>query len=200
MSVTPRRLATTPAPAPSASRLVLAPDRDRTVLDGGWWPRSWDPAAELPGLVLALSERHGRIRHLMLNLRTWDSRFRRLTVGADVVRIGWFDTLDPALLVATTGRDIQVDLLVVPPATPRAAAEWAMATAADPTNLRHAPDILASTPVEPRAAAATGSAADAVWNNEGGSTAPMGRRPVGDFSTTPPRTGVPSCALRRQSP
>ncbi|MFG1848277.1 DUF5994 family protein [Micromonospora carbonacea] len=190
MSVSPRRLA--PAPAPSAPRLVLAPTRDRAVLDGGWWPRSWDPAAELPGLVLALSERHGRIRHLMLNLRTWEGRIRRLTVGPDVVRIGWFDTLDPALSVATTGRDIQVDLLVVPPASSRVAAEWAMATAADPTNLRRAPDILAGAPVGPRAAAATGSAADAVWDNEGGSTAPIGRRPVDDFFTTPPRTGVPS--------
>ncbi|AXO32960.1 DUF5994 family protein [Micromonospora chalcea] len=192
MSVTTRRFATTPGSAVSSPRLVLAPVRARAVLDGGWWPRSWDPGAELPGLVLALSERHGRIRHLMLNLRTWDSRFRRLTVGPDVVRIGWFDTLDPALLVATTGRDIQVDLLVVPPATPRATAEWAMATAADPTNLRRAPDILAGAPVGPRAAAATGSAEDAVWDNEGGSTASIGRRPANDFSTTPPRTGVPA--------
>ncbi len=192
MSVTTRRFATTPGSAASSPRLVLAPVRARAVLDGGWWPRSWDPGAELPGLVLALSERHGRIRHLMLNLRTWDSRFRRLTVGPDVVRIGWFDTLDPALLVATTGRDIQVDLLVVPPATPRATAEWAMATAADPTNLRRAPDILAGAPVGPRAAAATGSAEDAAWDNEGGSTAPIGRRPANDFSTTPPRTGVPA--------
>lgn len=192
MSVTTRRAATTPASAPSAPRLVLAPTRDRTVLDGGWWPRSWDPAAELPGLVLALSERHGRIRHLMLNIHTWESRFRRLTVGPDVVRIGWFDTLDPALLVATTGRDVQVDLLVVPPATPRAAAEWAMATAADPTNLRRAPDILAGAPGALRAAAATGSDAYAVWDNEGGSNAPIGRRPVNDLFTTPPRTGAPS--------
>ncbi|WTZ05174.1 DUF5994 family protein [Micromonospora sp. NBC_01392] len=179
MSVTPRRAPTTPAPVPSAPRLVLAPARDRAVLDGGWWPRSRNPAAELPGLVLALSERHGRIRHLMLNLRTWESRIRRLTVGPDVIRIGWFDTLDPALLVVTTGRDVQVDLLVVPPATPRAAAEWAMATAADPTNLRRAPDILAGAPGGLRAAAATGSAADAVWDNEGGSIAPIGRRPSG---------------------
>jgi hypothetical protein len=100
-----------------------------------------------------------------------------LTVGPDLIRIGWFDTLDPALLVATTGRDLQVDLLVVPPATPTAAAEWAMATAADPTNLRRAPDILASAPARPRAASATGSDTYAVWDNEGGSTAPIGADP-----------------------
>lgn len=192
MPSTTQRATMIPPSPPSQPRLSLAPTRGQAVLDGGWWPRSWDPVAELPGLVVALSERYGRIRHIMLNIHTWDSRFRRLAVGPDLVRIGWFDTLDPALLVATTGRDIQVDLLVVPPATPRAAAEWAMATAADPTNLRRAPDILASAPVGPQAASATGSDAYAVWDNEGGSTAPIGRRPVNDLFTTPPRTGVPS--------
>ncbi|MEV0425490.1 DUF5994 family protein [Micromonospora sp. NPDC050495] len=173
MSVT-TPVTTTSVSAISAPRLVLALPHDRAVLDGGWWPRSWESATELPGLVLALSERHGRIRHLMLNMHTWKSRIRRLTVGPDLIRIGWFDTLDPALLVATTGRDLQVDLLVVPPATPTAAAEWAMATAAAPTNLRRAPDILAGALAPPRAAAATGSDTYAVWDNEGGSTSVIG--------------------------
>ena len=45
---------------PPQPRLRLQPDRSaRTLLDGGWWPRSADPAAELPGLILALDERHG---------------------------------------------------------------------------------------------------------------------------------------------
>ncbi|SIN31966.1 DUF5994 family protein [Micromonospora cremea] len=169
MSVTQRHTARAPASTPAAPRLVLATDRGSTVLDGGWWPRSWDPAAELPGLLHALAERHGRIRHLMLNIHAWDSRLWRLTVGRDVVRLGWFDTLDPAVLVATTGRDIQVDLLVVPPATPPSAAEWAMATAADPANLRHAPDILAAALAPAGAAATTPADRYEVWDNEGGS-------------------------------
>ncbi|MEU4569252.1 DUF5994 family protein [Micromonospora sp. NPDC023956] len=152
----------------SQTRLVLAPTRDRSVLDGGWWPRSWEPAVELPGLVRALSEQYGRIRHLMLNIHTWDSRIHRLTVGADTVRIGWFDSLDPALLVATTASDGQVDLLVVPPATAPATAERALAAAADPADLRHAPDLLAARPPRPEGAPATGSPAYAVWDNEGG--------------------------------
>ncbi|MEV0398314.1 DUF5994 family protein [Polymorphospora rubra] len=170
MSVTAQHLAVIPARSPSTPRLVLAPIRGRAVLDGGWWPRSWDPAAELPGLVLALSERHGRIRHIMLNMHTWDTRFRRLTVGPAVVRFGWFDTLDPALLVATTGHDVQIDLLVVPPATTPVAAGWAMRTAADPANLRRAPDILAA---DPRPSTPTATRIDAyeVWDNEGGPNA-----------------------------
>lgn len=192
MPITQRATMIPPSP-PSQPRLRLAPTRGQAVLDGAWWPRSWDPVAELPGLILALTERYGRIRHIMLNIHTWDSRFRRLAVGPDVVRIGWFDTLDPALLVATTGRDDQLDLLVVPPTTMPATAERAMALAADPTNLRHAPEIFAAGPAMPDATAASGSDAYAVWDNEGGSAAAGGpRRAAKDLSTIRSRTGVPA--------
>jgi hypothetical protein len=51
---------------PSALRLRLHPDRPAyTLLDGGWWPRSADPAAELPGLILALDERHGPVTRII---------------------------------------------------------------------------------------------------------------------------------------
>lgn len=37
---------------PSIPRLRIEPTGSRrTFLDGGWWPRSTDPLAELPGLV-----------------------------------------------------------------------------------------------------------------------------------------------------
>ncbi|MFF4879449.1 DUF5994 family protein [Micromonospora sp. NPDC000668] len=192
MPTTTQRPTMIPPSPPSQPRLRLAPTRGQAVVDGGWWPRSWDPVAELPGLVLALSERYGRIRHIMLNIHTWDSRIRRLTVGPDVVRIGWFDTLDPALLVATTGRDDQVDLLVVPPATTPATAERALATAADPANLRHAPDILAAGPTPQQATTTTGSDPYAVWDNEGGSAASGGIHRSHTEATTRPRTGVPA--------
>ncbi|MFC5006732.1 DUF5994 family protein [Dactylosporangium cerinum] len=39
----------------------------RAVLDGGWWPRSRNSVAEVPGSILALDERYGPIRQLMLN-------------------------------------------------------------------------------------------------------------------------------------
>ncbi len=135
---------------PTSPRLVLTPVRaGRAVLDGGWWPRSWDPVAELPGLVLALSARYGTIRQLMLSSVGWDSRFSRLAVGDGVVRVGWFSSVDPAVAVATTYAGAQIDLLVVPPRTATAVADKAMADAADPANRTRARAILAALPVEP---------------------------------------------------
>jgi hypothetical protein len=172
MLTTAQRATMVPSSPPSEPRLFLAPARaGYAVLDGGWWPRSWDPVAELPGLVLALAARYGRIRYVMLNSVTWDSRFRKLAVGAAVIRMGWFVSLDPALLIATTDRGDQLDLLVVPPQTAASTAERAMTMAADPTNIMRAPDILAATPAPPVAAAGNGPEPDAVWDNEGGSTA-----------------------------
>lgn len=51
-----RRTATSPAP-PSRLRLRSGLP-GRSLLDGGWWPRSADPAAELPGLILAIDQQH----------------------------------------------------------------------------------------------------------------------------------------------
>jgi len=70
----------------------------------GWRPRSADPAAELPGLILALDERHGpfnAITRIMVGMAEWDpSRPCRLQVGGPAgcraVRIGWFATMPPA--------------------------------------------------------------------------------------------------------
>jgi hypothetical protein len=133
-------MATTPAPH---SRVCLAPVRaGRAVLDGGWWPATTDAAAELPDLVGILSERYGPIRQLMLNSHAWVGRFRRLAVDGRVVRLGWFASVDPALIIATTERGDQLDLLVVPPWATGAAARDAMARAADPADTMRAPAVL----------------------------------------------------------
>ncbi|TCO44535.1 hypothetical protein EV646_110249 [Kribbella antiqua] len=52
---------------PSTPRLRLQPGAAAELLDGAWWPRSTDPVAELPGLVLALDAVHGAITRLMLH-------------------------------------------------------------------------------------------------------------------------------------
>jgi Family of unknown function (DUF5994) len=171
------------APPSSPPRLHLAPVRaGRAVLDGGWWPRSWDPVAELPGLILDLDASVGPIRHVLLNSDAWERRFRRLAVGSRVVRMGWFTSLDPALLIATTERGDQIDLLVVPPGTARATARAAMARAADPADTTHAPAILATTPTALIAPPDDVTPAS-VWDNEGGHPADARTpRPTGTLS------------------
>lgn len=139
-----------PPSTPSTPRVCLVRVRaGQAVLDGGWWPRSGDPVAELPGLVLALGERYGPIRQMMLNIHTWDSHPRRLAVGTRVVRLGWLVSVDPALAIASTESGDQLDLLVVPPQTVEASARSAMARAADPADTTRAPDILAAIPAPP---------------------------------------------------
>src|SRR3954454_1913611 len=67
LTTTERTNTVSPTP-PSQPRLSLTATRvGQAVLDGGWWPRSWDPVDELPGLVLALADRYGRIWQVMLN-------------------------------------------------------------------------------------------------------------------------------------
>ncbi|GAA0943345.1 DUF5994 family protein [Virgisporangium aurantiacum] len=173
MSTVTQPTATQPATtATSGPRLVLAPVRaGRAVLDGGWWPRSWDPHAELPELVLALSTRYGTIRQLMLNSVTWDSRFRRLAVGGGVVRAGWYASVDPATLIATTYDGDQIDLLVVPPSTAAGTAETAMARAADPANRDRAQAILTAP------AAVENSDEHPRWDNDGGADRNGRRQP-----------------------
>jgi hypothetical protein len=133
-----------PSTVPVLPRLFLAPTSpDGAVLRGGWWPRSYDPLTELPGLILALCARYGSVRELCLRTGDWHRPFQRLAVDAGVVNIVWSSGLDPALMIATTGDHHSFGLLVVAPHTDAETAKTAMNMAADPANTRHARDILA---------------------------------------------------------
>jgi hypothetical protein len=148
MSITTEsRTAITLTPPPTL-RLRLQPDRSGyTLLDGGWWPRSADPAAELPGLILALDERHGPsnpITRIMLGMADWSSSWpRRLRVedlsGRRVVRLGWFDNMPAGLLTATYRNGQRTDLLTIPPDSSEQDAQAAMEQAAQVGNRRHTP-------------------------------------------------------------
>jgi hypothetical protein len=149
LSTTEREAAISPVPSASP-RLRLQPDQSvPTLLDGGWWPRSADPAAELPGLILALDERHGRITRVMLGTADWNGpRPRRLRVdgpaGSRVVRLGWFATMPAGLLTAISANDRRTDLVTIPPHTSEQDAAAAMEQAAQAGSRDHAPAILAA--------------------------------------------------------
>jgi hypothetical protein len=135
---------------PAALRLRLQPDRSgRGPLDGGWWPRSADPAAELPGLILALDKRHDRVARVMLGTADWDaSTPRRVQVGGPagsrVVRLGWFASMPAGLLTAIFASGQRTDLVTIPPRTADRDAAAAMDQAAQAANMERAPAILAA--------------------------------------------------------
>ncbi|MFB4299170.1 DUF5994 family protein [Actinomadura sp. NTSP31] len=126
------------------SRLRFAPgDAGRGVMDGGWWPRSRDAAAELPELVIALVERLGMVTRLTIDFDDWDHVPLRITVLDREIRVGWLPHLD-RMVAVTCGRAEPVLLLVVPPETTRSCAEEALAKAAAGTGDALPAEILAS--------------------------------------------------------
>jgi hypothetical protein len=132
-------------PAPPGLRLQLDPTMAGTgVVDGGWWPRSRDPDAELPGLIAGLESSLGPITRLALNLTAWDAAPRRVAVDGRRVRVGWFRHLDADTVGVTRAGQNRVALLVVPPQATTAEAGIAMAMAADAGNSAGPADILAA--------------------------------------------------------
>lgn len=159
-------MSTLPAVAP---RLEWRQDPSvRTILDGAWWPRSRTTVTELTNLIIALDRRQVPVTRLMLNTGAWDEHPRRISVAGRTVRLGWFTTLDANLLIATTGTDQRVDLLVVAPDTSaaRAAAATTMATDGEPT-LRPAA-ILAALSTQVPSQPQSQPQAEDVWESEGG--------------------------------
>jgi hypothetical protein len=142
---------TTPSPAPPVKpRLRLQQDRNgAALLDGAWWPRSADLAAELPELIPALDERRGRVTRVMLGTADWNaSRPRWLAIdgpgGRRVVKLGWFATMPGGLLTAISVNGDRTDLVTIPPGSSEQAAREAMHQAAQAGNREHAPAILAA--------------------------------------------------------
>jgi Family of unknown function (DUF5994) len=132
-------------PAPPGSRLQLDPTMAGTrAVDGGWWPRSRDPDAELPGLIAGLDASVGPIIRVALNLNAWDSTPRRVAVDGRRVRVGWFRHMDAHTIGLTRAGQDRMVLLVIPPQATKAAAQIAMAMAADAADSAGTADILAT--------------------------------------------------------
>ena len=130
-------------PAPPGLRLQLDPTMAGTgAVDGGWWPRSRDPDAELPGLIAGLESSLGPITRVALNLDAWDTAPRRVAVDGRRVRVGWFHHMDAHTIGVTRAFQDRLALLVVPPEAAAQAAQRAMAMAADATNGAGPADIL----------------------------------------------------------
>jgi hypothetical protein len=128
-----------------ALRLRLDPTLARRgSLDGGWWPRSTDPEAELPDLIRGLESSLGVITRVALNLDAWDSAPRRVVVDGRRVHVGWFRAMNAHTIGVTSASRDRFVLLVVPPQATTAAAATAMAMAAEPANRAQPADLLAA--------------------------------------------------------
>ncbi|MEV0386747.1 DUF5994 family protein [Nonomuraea sp. NPDC050643] len=167
----------------SALRLSLNPLLDRRgTVDGAWWPRTRDAAAELPALISAVGRRLDRaVQRVGLYLDAWDHIPRRIPANGCQVRVGWFRSSDPHLITLSVAGAAPLTLLVIPPGTANAPATAALALAAAGTvGVRPADLLRPSGPDEDVPGGYDGSAA---WENEGGRVtdpSPMARlNPVG---------------------
>lgn len=101
-------------------------------VDGGWWPRSLELIAELPALLMAVEAAgYGEVRRVSFALTAWDGQPpRRSTMLNRVVKLGGFQSQDPAeiTLVDSSGRQ-RITLVVVPPGTDPVVARRAMTMA-----------------------------------------------------------------------
>src|SRR3954469_23621471 len=133
---------------PPAPRLRLDPTLSRQgLLDGGWWPRSLDPQAELPVLIAELDARLGVIIRVMLNLDAWDSAPRRIAAGGRRIHVGRFRTMDAHMIGLTNTEGERFTLLVVPPGATTAAAGTALTMATEAGNSTRPAAILAASEI-----------------------------------------------------
>jgi hypothetical protein len=130
-------------PGTAVVRLETTHER-QGVLDGAWWPRSRDIAAELPALIGALAEYLGPVTRIGLDATAWERLPTRLVVDDRVVHIDSFPVGDDTVLV-TRGEADYFSLLVVPPHATPEAARAAMAEAVRADNVAQAAQILIDT-------------------------------------------------------
>ncbi|SES41500.1 DUF5994 family protein [Lentzea albida] len=108
-------------------RLRLRPKALATgYVDGAWWPRSRDLAAELPALLAVLTVRLGEIPRVSYNLTEWESAPSEVAAGGVRVRLSGFWSRPPHTVDVVAADRRRLTLLLVPPGTSASAAQHAM--------------------------------------------------------------------------
>ena len=99
----------------TAPRLWLeSPGTPGLVVHGCWWPRSTDPVAELPGLVLALDDLCGPVVRVRLSAAGWSRRPHDVEVAGRTVSVGYFCGQSTGLLTASCADGDSLAVKVVP--------------------------------------------------------------------------------------
>lgn len=147
-------------------RLSLEPGPRRArAVDGEWWPRSTDAAAELPGLIAAVDRRLGKMTlRVGLHVDAWSNIPHRIPAPGRAVKVGWFQSMDRRLVTLTINGGEGITLRVIPPEARVASTKAAHASA--PTDPNGAPPAEDRTPA-PRVRPEQEAEQD-VWEDEGG--------------------------------
>jgi hypothetical protein len=117
--------------ATDRARLTLGPAARRPGgVNGGWWPRSRDAAAELPALISELRAQTGRVRRIALQADAFVNIPHQLAAGGYKVHVGWFRHMNPLTAILTMADQDDLILLVVPPESSQAAAAETLRLAA----------------------------------------------------------------------
>lgn len=159
-----------PAPQVHTPRLRLKPRAPSVgFVDGAWWPRSDDLAAELPDLLSVLSVRLGPIDRVLYKLGEWAKAPAKLAAAERSVHLdGYRHQPDHRIEVLGVNRSA-IALLVVSASTSPEDAHLAMMTAAGRDNASTVEQLLSreSHRVIDRALPAT-AAEQGRWESEGG--------------------------------
>jgi uncharacterized protein DUF5994 len=122
-------------PPEHTPRLRLKPKAPQSgYVDGAWWPRSDDLAAELPDLLAVLSVRLGRIDRVLYNLNEWAKPSAKLVTGGRRVRLDGYRRQPLNTLEVLGLNRNKIALLVVPPNTDPNEAHATLMAAAAPSN------------------------------------------------------------------
>ena len=157
-------------------RLRLKPEwheaspRPRGHVDGGWWARTADLSAELPGLLTVLSARLESIERVVYDVSGWAPQPSRLPFHGRSIRLDSFPFHRRGILYVIGVNGSRIALLVVPPDTDPDHAQVIVATAAQPSNESTVADLLAIAP--PNATAERSlQEAEQRWVTDGGTSA-----------------------------
>ena len=109
---------------PAARVMLPTTHRASTDVDGGWWQRTTNLVAELPGLAEAVTHQVGAVTALGYHRNAWDPGPSQLTTAeGQVVRLQSYLSDEPRTVVVL-GADGRVLVLgVVPPGTDPATAQ-----------------------------------------------------------------------------